>query len=473
MTSLTQQLADFVAETRYEDLPQGVVHETQRVLLDSLGCALGGMAVEKGRLSVVMARRLGGPAESSILGTREKVSCANAAFANGELINALDFDAFLLPAIHVAPFVLPPALALGECSSASGRDLILAVVLGHELSSRVASGLSGIRTIVNEGPDRGKVKWPAVHGYSANAFGSAASAGKVLGLDGEGMAHALGIAGYNAPMQAGAQWHHSGTNALLKYASAGGIAQVGTTAALLAETGYTGDVTVLDGDHSFWRFAGSERWRPEKVARDLGGKWYILDTAYKLYPCCGIINGSLDCFNNIMEENHLEAGDIERVEVWLDPLSQEPLWQNRQIENEVQAQFSVPYVFAVSALGLELGAEWQEPGLRGSPGVTEFMDKVSLADHPEYGRAALDNWGAQMSRVDVRAGGKTYSRETSYARGAAVPETARLSDRELEEKFRHNASSALPSDRADTALRMIWELPELDTIAHLMAALAG
>ena len=473
MTSLTRQLADFVAETRYEDLPQEVAHEAQRVILDSIGCALGGMAVEKGRLSAGLARRLGGTPESSILGTREKVSCTGAAFANGELINALDFDAVLLPAIHVAPFVLPPALALGESRGSSGRDVILAAVLGHELSARIASGMSGMRTVVKEWSERGKVEWLAVHGYSVNAFGSAAGAGKVMGLDGEGMANALGIAGYNAPMQAGAQWHSSGTNALVKYASAGWIAQVGTTAVLLAEAGYTGDVSVLEGDHSFWRFAGSERWRPEKVARDLRQKWCILDTAYKLYPCCGIINGSLDCFTAILGENSLAPGDIERVEVLLDPLSHEPLWQSRRIENEVQAQFSVPYVFAMSALGLELGAEWQEPGLRGSPGVAEFMDKVIFADHPDYGKAALDDPGAQMSRVDVRAGGKTYSRETRVARGSAVPETYRLSDGELEEKFRHNVSRILSHEGTDKAISTIWELTELQDIAQLTTVLAG
>ncbi|MFQ5826945.1 MAG: MmgE/PrpD family protein, partial [Dehalococcoidia bacterium] len=407
MNTLTQQLADFVVEARYEDLPQAVVHEAKRILLDSIGCALAGMVAEKGRLSAGLARRLGGPPESSILGTRDKVSCASAAFANGELINALDFDAILLPAIHVSPFVLPPALALGESTGASGRDLILAVVLGHELSARVASGLSGIRTIVAEGPERGKVQWQAVHGYSANAFGSVASAGKMLNLDAGQMANAMGIAGYNAPMQTGAQWHHSGTDALVKYASAGWIAQMGTTAALLAETGYTGDVTVLDGDLSFWRFAGSERWRPEAVSRNLGQKWHILNMHYKPYPCCGIIHGSLDCFTAIVDENNLAPEEIEQVKVWLDPLSEEPLWQSRQIDSEVQAQFSVPYVFAVAAHGVGLGAEWQSHSTKKSPRIEGFMDKVSFATHPDFGRAALSDRTAQMARVDVQARGRT------------------------------------------------------------------
>lgn len=473
MKTLAQRLAEFVVETKYEDLPLRVVHESKRVLLDSIGCAVAGMSAEKGRLSAALARRLGGPPESSILGTGEKVSCVAAAFANGELINALDFDAILAPAIHVSPFVLPPALALGESRRTSGRDLIVASVLGHELSARVASALSTNRTIMAEGPERGKVLWPAVHGYSANAFGSAASAGKILNLDAERMASALGIAGYLAPMQTGSQWHHSGTDALLKYTSAGWIAEEGVTAALLADTGYTGDVSVLDGDHSFWRFSGSESWMPEKISRNLGQRWHILDMRYKVYPCCGIIQGPLECFTAILDENSLAPQEIEEVKVWLDPLSEEPLWHSRQIQNEVQAQFSVSYVMAVAAHGLELGPEWQDPSTRKSPAVRGFMDKITFASHPDYGRAALEDHNARMAKVEVQARGRTYTIERSQTRGAATPESARISDRELEEKFRHNTSGRLPRDRVDKAAKFIWELEELKDISAFMDTLAG
>ena len=473
MKTLAQRLAEFVVETKYEDLPLGVVHESKRVLLDSIGCAVAGMSAEKGRLSAALARRLGGPPESSILGTRDKVSCVAAAFANGELINALDFDAILDPVIHVSPFVLPPAFVLGESKGASGRDLILACVLGHELSARVACGLSSGRTIVAEGPDRGKVLRPAVHGYSANAFGSAASAGKILKLDADKMANAMGIAGYSAPMQTGSHWQRCGTSALIKYGSAGWMAQLGTTAALLADTGYTGDLSVLDGDDGFWRFSGSESWSPEKVSSNIGEDWHIVNTRYKVYPCCGVIQGSLDCFTAILDENRLAPEEIEQVKVFLDPLSEQPLWQTREIENEVEAQFSVPYVMAVAAHGLELGAEWQDPGTRKNPAVRGFMDKVTFASHPDYGRAALEDHNALMAKVDVQARGRTYTMERSQTRGAATPESARISDRELEEKFRHNTSGRLPRERVDKAVKFIWELEELKDISYFIDTLAG
>ena len=134
MSSLTQELAKFAAEIKFEDLPQTVVHEAKRVLLDSIGCALAGIAVDKGKIPVELARRSGGSPESSIIGVGGKVSCSNAAFANGELINALDYDTILVPPGHVTPYVIPAPLAVAESVGASGS--FLSVVGEVPLNSR-------------------------------------------------------------------------------------------------------------------------------------------------------------------------------------------------------------------------------------------------------------------------------------------------------------------------------------------------
>jgi len=92
MSNLTQELASFAVDTKYEDLPVSVVHEAKLLLLDSIGCALAAITTDKGKMSLALARRLGGPPESSIIGMGGKVSCSSAALANGELICTLDFD---------------------------------------------------------------------------------------------------------------------------------------------------------------------------------------------------------------------------------------------------------------------------------------------------------------------------------------------------------------------------------------------
>ncbi len=473
MKSLVQQLADFVVETKFEDLPDDVVHEAKRVILDSLGCALGGMATKKGSIAAGLARRLGGPPESSIIGTPYLVSCSNAAFANGELFNGLDFDNALRPAIHASPFVLPPALALGESKSSSGKDLIVSAVLGHEVSCRIASGLSGIRGFVKDETAADEAAKSPVYGDSHNAFGSTASGGKILGLDATRMANAFGIAGYNAPMQTMGQWHRSGTDALVKYASAGWMAQGGTTAALLAEMGYTGDRTVLDGKSGFWRFSGSEVWKPDVVLKDLGRLWYLPNTTYKLYPCCGIIAAPLDLFIGIVNGNRLRPEEIEQVKVWMHPLSGFPLWRNRVIENEVQAQFSIAYVFSLAAHGVGRGAEWQDPANMRDPGIRGFMDKVTANPYPGWGKTPGVSHSVHTARVDVTARGKTYSVDSLQSTGATSFGQHGAKDTDLVAKFNHNASGVLSDERIEEVVESIWSLENVKDISPLIKGLAG
>src|SRR5512145_2259478 len=110
MKKISDDLANFIVKTEYSELPADVIHEAKRSLLDAFGCAVAGITTDKGKIAVSVSKRLGGPGESSILGTGHKVSCANAAMANGELINGLDYDGIS----HIHPFAIPPALAIGE-----------------------------------------------------------------------------------------------------------------------------------------------------------------------------------------------------------------------------------------------------------------------------------------------------------------------------------------------------------------------
>ena len=161
MENITQELAEFVAGIRFEDLPQDVVHESKRVLLDSIGCALAGLSTTKGKLAVRMANKLGGPPDSTILAAGDKVSSPSAAYANDNLINAMDY----CEVPHVSPWVIPAPLALAECNRSHGKELILAVAIGHEIALRMEKALSQhIFNLVTEGPDRGKlIPKPGVH----------------------------------------------------------------------------------------------------------------------------------------------------------------------------------------------------------------------------------------------------------------------------------------------------------------------
>ncbi len=188
----TETLVRFAADTSFDDLPPKVVHETKRIFLDIMGCALGGRELDKGKIAVGFARNVGGTPEATILGTPFRVSCTNAAFADGELMHSLDYCPVLPPA-HVSPYVTAAPLVLAELKQSSGKDLIAAVAMAHEVASRIGISVGSMRAKAGGFPARS-------YGLSCNTFGAATGAAMILGLDRARLADAFGIAGYLAPL---------------------------------------------------------------------------------------------------------------------------------------------------------------------------------------------------------------------------------------------------------------------------------
>jgi len=453
MDSVSEKLVMFVGETKFEDLPQDVVHEAKRVLLDSIGCALAGIITDKGRIGVELARRLGGPPEASIIGIGDKVSCSSAAFANGELVNALDYDTVVTGDGHVALYVIPASLAVAESVGASGKDLILATVLAHEISIRISDSLSDMVLVVQEGPDKGKVKWPRASGYSKFIIGGTLGVSKILKLDRKKMSYALGIAGHFCPVPTFTKYFNSAPSAMTKYGSAGWISTGGVIAALLAEMGYVGDTTVFDDEYGFWRFYASEKWEPEALIGNLSKTWRFLDLGYKLYPCCRVFHGLLDCFVSIIDSNKLMPEDIESVKAFCHPLVKKPIFESDGLATHVSSAFNLPYVLAAAAHRVKIGADWQDLDTMKNPKILEFMKRVSY-------EPATAPVAPSSGRLEVVAKGKTFKEETMSTK-------AKITDEELVEKFRHNASRILSQDKMDKAIKLLSELERVENISEL------
>jgi len=263
MGGIAAKLADFVAEAKFSDLPKHLVDEARFLLLDTIGCAIRGHSTENGRISVQLARRLGGVAESTIIGTSDKVSCTNAAFANGQLISALDYNPMCT--MNDVPSVVAAVLALAEKKSTSGKELILSVILGLEITKRIAYAAP-------------------LEGISSSVFGAVASAGKILQSNQEKLANAIGLAGYICPPERTVMKYTTThpTN-MAKYGPMGWVAQIGVTSALLGDMGFTGDTEVFETEWNYWKFVGKSEWDAASVLNDLGTKWQT-HIEFKLYP---------------------------------------------------------------------------------------------------------------------------------------------------------------------------------------------
>ncbi|MCC6473975.1 MAG: MmgE/PrpD family protein, partial [Burkholderiales bacterium] len=138
MSIVTPRLIQFVQETGFDSLPPEMVRVTKRGLVDAIACALAGTRTDRGKIAVRMARRLGGQPEATVIGAGDRVSCVNAAFANGELVNALDFDA----TPHLPPNVIPPLVAIAQAKRSTGRELIACITVAHELAWRLYTAMS-------------------------------------------------------------------------------------------------------------------------------------------------------------------------------------------------------------------------------------------------------------------------------------------------------------------------------------------
>ena len=465
MKSSTSDLASFAFNAEFQDLPAPVVHESKRLLLDSLGCALAGGRVDKGRIAVAMAKRLGGPAEATIIGVGGRVSCAAAAFANGELIQALDYEALMSPPGHAPPLLLSAPLALAEHVNASGKDLILATAVAHEISTRMAVAFGSRSGHVERGGESVALR----HSGVVSIMGGTAAAGKIMKLDAEKLCNALGIAGYLCPVGVRYKWAYTSPPTMVKHAPAGWVSQAEVTAVLLAESGYAGDTTVLDGEDGFWKFINADMWKPEMLFERLGDEWrFPARVHYKHYPCCHLMSASaLGMFCSIVKENDLEPGEMEKVRVLVRPHIIDPVRTNRDIRDHISAQMSIPYPFAVAAHKIKVGADWQLPDTITNPRILEFMKKVEYDGHPYYLKEnAKDALGGspEVSAVEVIARGRTFKKETTVSDS--------MSDAELIAKFKSNADAVLSPDRIEQVVQSVLELEKLGDVRRLMDNLA-
>jgi 2-methylcitrate dehydratase PrpD len=456
--TIMRQLAQFAVETEWEALTPAIAHENKLLLMDSLGCALAALDTEKGKMNLSLAERYGGPPEASVIGTRDKVSLPTAAMVNGELMFALDFTATVAGGNEPA-FIIPSILAMAESVGASGKDLILSTAIALEISSRIARAV--LRQVID--PKEARPPLPLKLRRTGNAysnFGAAAGAARLLNLDKEKTAHALGIAGHLCQVLTHGRYGSAGHRWSAKYGVPGWQSTGAITAALYAEMGYTGDLTQLDdAENGFWYFAGYQGWNPEKITVNLGKDWlYNYRMHYKPYPCCALFHGLLDCFYEILETHHLKAEEIEKVHLYGRVGMDHPLYGNREIKSIADAEFNPRYIFSAAAHHTPIGVEWMDAATMTNPEILRFMDKVTFEEQ---------NKPNAPSRCDVTAKGKTYTAEKVFSKGT-VGTPAAWTDEDLIAKFRHNASRALKKEKAERAIKTFLNLEEIGNISQLV-----
>lgn len=470
--SATTTFSDYCAAVRYEDLPPEVVHETKRLILDTLGCGLGGYEVEKGKIGVALVKAMGGTGEASIVGMRGKFPMAQAAFGNGELMHALDWCSVQAPS-HVSPYVLPPVLAVAEARRKSGKDLITAMALASEVSGRLGTVIGGLRATPGGFP---RTVW----GISSNQIGGTAGVGNLLGFDGQKMLHALGVSGYFAPLATHVKYNHTIEVGYPKYGPSGWMAQGAVTSAVLVEMGYRGDTTFLEGEHGFYPQNGAQAWNAPKLTEKLGQEWVFLHVGYKRWPSNGMNQASIDVFVDLIERHQLQPEEIEEVVMNTEAFAGLPKYVNTQPNDHVEAASSGPYSMAVAAYRIPRGPRMQAESVLRDPRIRAFMQKVKHGVDPRSevlrhrdleveGRPYLRH---RPAHIVVKARGQVFEGSTEFARWFSIDPAWQATDEDLAQKFRENAEIVLSRGKTDAAIDRILHLEELDDVSALLESLA-
>src|ERR1700729_2536279 len=271
---ITSQLADFCANIKLSALPPAVVTRARFLVLDLVGNIVRARHDAESTASFLAAARAMGMAagNSGVFGDAARYTPGGAAFLNGALAHSLDFDdTHAAGSLHPGAPVIPAALAAGEMAGASGADVLAAIIAGYEVTCRIALALPA-----GEHYDRGF--HPTA---TCGAFGAAAAAARVFGLDADGVASALGI----ALSQTAGSLQFLQTGAWTKRFQVGWAAMAGLAAATLASKGFKGAGEAIEGTHGFLRsYAPAPL--PARAIQDLGTAYELMATGVKPYPSC-------------------------------------------------------------------------------------------------------------------------------------------------------------------------------------------
>lgn len=464
MKKVSDAFVDFALEYKdYDRLPPEIVNETKRILLNSLGIAVGGLASDKGKIGIEMAKKMGGVPESTLIGVGGKFSAPVAAFANAELLNGLDMDA--LP--HIPPIVIPAILAVAEAQKASGKELIAAMSVGQELARRLSKVLLSIMTasIMKYG------KTPDIFGNSnEHIIGAAIGCGLLMGLSREQLLYALGISAYYCSLPVCRDWESTIPKSMIKYVPVSWMAQGAVQAAEIAKLGYTGNPDTLDSEFGFPAIYCREPvWSAEKVLDKLGEEWFFTSYHYKPYPCCRFLHSSIDCFYRLMEKHRFSPNEIESVDCHTSAFVAHP--DQYAVNNQVDAQFSGPYCIALAAHNYKPGPAWQDKAALTDPAVQEFMHKVTMHVAPEYSEKRKKDMNTWYARVEIVARGERFVEETDFSWGTNV-DGYRLTDEEQKTQFRTCAAVVLPDDKIERAIDLILHLEDQPSLDELMSCLS-
>ena len=440
--SVTRTLASYLNASRIEDIPEDIRHESRRSILNLVGCAVGGSREPAAETALRALQPFFGKPTAGLLARSERMDPLHAALINGITSHVFEYDDTLpMNYIHPSPPVASALFAYASANRVSGLDFIHAFLLGFETEARIGNAIY---------PAHYDAGWHIT--ATAGVFGAAAAIGKLLQLNLEQTICALGV----AATQASGLRENFGYMA--KSFHAGHAAKNGYVSAILAQADFTAGPHSLEGPRGFAAVTAS-KYDLSKVTDGLGKEFQIRGNAYKPYPCGLVVHPTIDGCIALHHEHHLKAADIKAVRVRVAPLVLD-LCNKKEISRGLESKYSI---YHSSAVGL----------VRGKAGLQEYSD--AAVHDPDVKRvrecvtAISDSSVTEdQSRIEVEmTDGRKLVRFVEESIGnLRIP----LTDKQLEDKLRDQASVVLPSAQIEKLIGLCWKMDKLDDVNLVVQA---
>ena len=439
--SLAGQLAKFVVETRYPEIPKEVVDFTKGLVLKTVAGTLAGSATPSGRKMSSIIKSRNSSEEAGVIGCGFKTSLWDAVYLNAYLAHAseLEDDSFV-GGVSWDITVIPLLLPLAEHLRMSGKSLIEALAVGLETHTRTCSFPT----------ERfGVVVFPG-------AVGPAAAGAKAFGLDLGKTVSALGL----AMSGAGISLLNLGTDAHFLESALQSLQ--GIMAAEMAKEGMTSNPDI--GQY-LSNFLGKDNINPEKMVLDLGQVWQFRNIGIKKYPCCFFTHRQIDVVLELKKEYHLSLDDIEKIEVHASPADE---WCNRPEPQSLgDLQFSFQHLLGAAMLDGDVNFDNVDANILLDPRYKEARSKIEVIIHPDRSSVLVQ---APAEVIIRKKDGKMFSGQRMFTIGSLQEPLSVEQYIELYSKF---TKGILSSEEIEKSVEAILNLEKLNDLIGLMDLLTS
>jgi 2-methylcitrate dehydratase PrpD len=459
---LTKSTAEFIVNTKYEDIPADVLELGKKSILDGFGLSLAGSASVMGPIARKYVESFGtSEMRASIIGTGMKAHPRLAAFANGVSIHADDYDDTQLSAAkdriyglltHPTVSVLPPAFAICELGHRSGKEFMVAYHMGVEVETKINEAISPRH--YDEG----------FHSTgTCGSFGSTAACARLRGLDVKQTVYAIGI----GATEGGGFRDNFGS--MTKPFQAGHAAENGTVAADLAALGWTAADNILEAPLGFFQAAGGG-FDPDAIVGRFGKPWTLAypGVSIKPYPSGSLSHPAMGEMMRLIRENNINAEDVDKVDVGANHAMTTSLLHHRPTTG-LQGKFSMEFCMSILLLDRKAGlVEFQDKVVQ-RPDVQEMVQRINFHVDPVAENAGLDKM-TSLIKITLK-NGKVITGHAEFAKGSP---SNPMSYDEVADKFRGCAEFAKwPTAKTESVISAVKSLETITDMSTLAAALTS